>query len=147
MKNRHAVLFEKLLLATLVAATLATLNADTLSVGGDEGRAAVAATPTDEDAGLVAPGVTGHRAQGPVLVSMPSLVYPAMAKQANATGMVHVKLLVGSDGRVLEAHAVSGPILLRSYAEKTILQWRYAPAVFNSHPIEATTYASLNFRM
>jgi len=59
--------------------------------------------------------------------------------------MVRVKVVVGTDGRVIEAHAVSGPFLLRSFAEKAIRQWRYAPAVFNSHPIEATTYASLNF--
>ncbi|HEV3201529.1 MAG TPA: energy transducer TonB [Bryobacteraceae bacterium] len=147
MTTRHAVLFEKLLLATLVAATLATLSAETLSGGAAVRRAAAAATATDEDAALVAPGVTGYQAQGPVLVSAPSLAYPAIAKQANESGLVRVKVLIGRDGQVIEAHAVSGPFLLRWSAEKAIRQWRYTPAVFNSHPIEATTYASLNFHL
>jgi len=147
MTIRYAVLFEKLLLVTLLAATHATLGAETVSGGGDERRAAVAAAVTDEDPALVAPGVTGHRALGPVLVSMPPLIYPALAKQANAAGIVRVEILIGSDGRVIEAHAVSGHFLLRSYAEKTIRQWCYAPAVLNSHPIEATSYVSLNFHM
>jgi TonB family protein len=139
------MLFEKLLLMTLLAATPAILSAETLSGGGDERRAGVSATVPDEYSAIVAPGVAGHRGQGPVLVSMPPLVYPALAKQANAAGMVRVEILIGRDGQVIEAHAVSGHFLLRSYAEKAIRQWRYAPAVLNTQPIKATTYASLNF--
>ena len=172
MTTRHAVLFQGLLLGILTtAATPAARSAEappqiatcgpavnswnaasevegkTTTSGGDELRAAVARTATGEDSELIAAGVAGHRAQDPILVSMPPLVYPALAKQANAAGLVRVKLLVGQDGRVLEAHAVSGPFLLRSFAEKTIRQWRYRPAVLNSHPIAAAAYANLSFHL
>jgi hypothetical protein len=36
---------------------------------------------------------------------------------------------------------------LRLFAERAIRQWRYAPAILNSRPIEAATYATLDFRL
>ena len=87
----------------------------------------------------------GDKIKPPVLISKPPLVYPAMAKSARASGPVVVKVRVGMDGRVLDAHATSGPFLLLFAAEESVRSWRYKPALLDKEPVEATTYVTLNF--
>jgi TonB family protein len=68
-------------------------------------------------------------------------VYPADAAARNATGTVRVYYVIGGDGKVYNAHAISGSGLsedpaLRRAAEDAVLQWRYEPATIDGKPVE-----------
>ncbi len=71
--------------------------------------------------------------------------YPALARQARISGTVRVEAVIGKDGRVKSARAVSGPPLLRRAAEDSVKQWVYTPALLNGAPAETTTQVDLNF--
>ena len=67
-------------------------------------------------------------------------IYPADAAARNITGTVRVYYVIGGDGVVYNAHALSGDGLsedssLRKAAEEAVLQWRYQPATMNGKPI------------
>lgn len=68
-------------------------------------------------------------------------VYPPEAKAQHITGTVRVYYVIGGDGKVYNAHALSHPGLsedpsLRKAAEDAILQWKYKPATMDGKPIE-----------
>jgi TonB family protein len=74
--------------------------------------------------------------------------YPQVAQGARAEGTVEVRILVDKKGRVAEACAMSGHLLLREAARKAALGWAFAPnfgfskgSKFKQHYIQA----SLNF--
>jgi TonB family protein len=68
-------------------------------------------------------------------------VYPADAAAQHISGIVRVYYVIGGDGAVYNAHALSGEGLsedpsLRKAAEDAVLQWRYQPATMDGKPIE-----------
>ncbi len=54
-------------------------------------------------------------------------VYPAEAKRQGIGGDVSVSVLVGLDGHVDAAHAISGPELLRDAAVDSVQKWTFKP--------------------
>lgn len=81
------------------------------------------------------------------VVYSPAPEYPAAAAEARVHGEVTVHAVVDPDGKVIYAHAVSGPPLLRGAAEKAVHRWRYSPLLDNGKPIAVTTTAVLDFRV
>jgi TonB family protein len=68
-------------------------------------------------------------------------VYPADAAAQHISGTVRVYYVIGGDGAVYNAHALSGEGLsddpsLRKAAEDAVLQWRYEPATMDGKPIQ-----------
>ncbi len=68
-------------------------------------------------------------------------VYPAVAAAQHIFGTVRVYYVIGGDGAVYNAHALSGERLsedpsLRKAAEDAVLQWRYQPATMDGKPIQ-----------
>jgi TonB family protein len=68
-------------------------------------------------------------------------VYPADAAAQHISGTVRVYYVIGGDGAVYNAHALSGQGLsedpsLRKAAEDAVLQWRYQPATMDGKPIQ-----------
>jgi TonB family protein len=68
-------------------------------------------------------------------------VYPADAAAQHISGIVRVYYVIGGDGAVYNAHALSGEGLsedpsLRKAAEDAVLQWRYQPATMDGKPME-----------
>jgi TonB family protein len=68
-------------------------------------------------------------------------VYPAGATAQRITGTVRVYYVIGGDGAVYNAHALSGEGLsedpsLRKAAEDAVLQWHYQPATMDGKPIQ-----------
>lgn len=61
--------------------------------------------------------------------------YPPMAKQIRLTGEVSVEIIISSEGRVLNARAISGPPMLRLAAEDAALKWRFKPTTQNGKPM------------
>ncbi len=79
------------------------------------------------------------------LIRRAPTTYPALARQARITGTVRVEAVIGTDGRVKSARAVSGPPLLRQSAVDSVKQWVYTPALLNGKPAETTTQVDLLF--
>lgn len=73
--------------------------------------------------------------------------YPPGAKRFNIAGSVDVQITVSAAGRVTEAKAISGHILLRAAAEEAALQWVFEPATMNGVPIETQTVLSFAFKV
>jgi TonB family protein len=68
-------------------------------------------------------------------------VYPANAAAQHISGTVRVYYVIGGDGAVYNAHALSGEGLsedpsLRKAAEDAVLQWRYQPATMDGKPVQ-----------
>jgi TonB family protein len=68
-------------------------------------------------------------------------IYPVDAAARHTSGTVRVYYVIGGDGAVYNAHALSGEGLsedpsLRKAAEDAVLQWRYQPATMDGKPIE-----------
>lgn len=75
------------------------------------------------------------------LVKKVDPVYPSEAAAQHITGIVRVYYVIGGDGAVYNAHALSGDGLsedpsLRKAAEDAVLQWRYQPATMNGMAIQ-----------
>jgi len=75
------------------------------------------------------------------LINKVEPVYPADAAAQHIFGTVRVYYVIGGDGAVYNAHALSGEGLsedpsLRKAAEDAVLQWRYQPATMDGKPIQ-----------
>jgi TonB family protein len=74
-------------------------------------------------------------------------VYPPDAKKARIQGTVVLKTTVGSDGKVEDVEAVSGPKELQQSALDAVRQWTYKPYLLNGEPIEVETQVSVIYSL
>jgi len=86
----------------------------------------------------------------PKLIKKVDPVYPPEAAARNAVGIVRVYYVIGGDGRVYNAHAISGDGLsedpsLRKAAEEAVLQWRYEPGTLDGKPLQSTVTVDIKF--
>jgi protein TonB len=65
--------------------------------------------------------------------------------RTRASGEVKVEAVIGVDGRIKSARAVSGPTLLQRAATDAVRQWVYKPAVLDGVPVESQTDIVLTF--
>jgi TonB family protein len=79
------------------------------------------------------------------LIKTAPLVYPAIAKARNITGMVVVEVKVGKDGKVSSPRFVSGPPVFRDAAFDAVTHYQFKAAKLNGQPIEQVTQIRLNF--
>ena len=54
-------------------------------------------------------------------------IYPEIARNSHVSGVVTVAITITPQGTVAEAHAVSGPVLLRPAAVNAVKNWRFRP--------------------
>jgi TonB family protein len=87
--------------------------------------------PTPAPAPRVSKGVTS----GEALIK-PQPIYPSIAKQINASGEVQVSILIGENGRVIEAKAVKGHPVLRAAAEEAARKWVFKPTLLDGKPVK-----------
>jgi TonB family protein len=73
------------------------------------------------------------------------LIYPAIAKARNITGIVVVQVDVDKDGKVSNPKFISGPPIFRDAAFESVLQYKFKPAKLNGQAIAQTTQIRLNF--
>jgi TonB family protein len=102
--------------------------------------AAPTPTMTPRPRGPISGGVLNGRA-----ISLPQPAYPPIAKAANASGTVAVRVLIDEDGKVTEAQAVSGHALLRKAAEEAARNARFSPTQLSGHPVKVTGVITYNF--
>jgi TonB family protein len=66
-------------------------------------------------------------------------VYPASARQAHIQGTVVVQAVIGTDGKVSELHAVSGPAQLQESAIDCVRKWEFRPFLVSGKPAVVET--------
>ena len=66
------------------------------------------------------------------VISRVKAVYPEMAKRMKITGSVLLNVTVEPSGRVKAVNPVMGENLLLKPAKDAVIQWRYAPAHFET---------------
>jgi len=71
-------------------------------------------------------------------ISLPAPEYPAIAKQAKASGAVAVQVTVDENGAVISAHAVSGHPLLRAASVAAARQAKFSPTLLMGEPVKVT---------
>lgn len=78
-------------------------------------------------------------------LSKPVPRYPDAARAARIEGTVRVRIVVGEDGSVLTAKAVSGRELLRNAAVDAACRSSYAPTLLSGTPVKVVGVISYNF--
>jgi TonB family protein len=90
---------------------------------------------------FIKPKISTAKFVPPKLIKKVAPVYPSGAESQHIGGTVRVYYVIGADGAIYNAHAISGDGLsddlsLRKAAEEAVLQWRYQPATLDGKPIQ-----------
>lgn len=78
-------------------------------------------------------------------ISLPAPEYPAIAKQAKASGAVVVQVTIDENGSVISAHAASGHPLLQASAVAAARQAKFSPTLLMGEPVKVTGVIVYNF--
>lgn len=78
-------------------------------------------------------------------ISLPKPPYPAIARQAHASGTVVVQVTIDENGNVISAAAVSGHPLLRGVAVQAARGARFSPTKLSGQPVKVTGVITYNF--
>jgi len=81
------------------------------------------------------------------LVYAPPPAYPMRAEMTRTEGKVMVEAVVGKDGRVIRARAISGHQLLRAAALREVYARRYQPYTVRDRPIDVATIVTVDFHL
>jgi protein TonB len=73
--------------------------------------------------------------------------YPEIAKQAGLEGLVTLKLLVGTDGRVLGVVVLDGMPVLNEAAIQAARQYLFQPALSSGRPVAVWVAVPFRFRL
>ena len=79
------------------------------------------------------------------VVSKPKPAYPPALRSANVKGTVVVRVRIGTDGSVVSAEAVSGPVLLRGVSEAAALRATFTPTLISGEPVSVRGLLTYNF--
>jgi len=94
-----------------------------------------------------APVAAPKAMRDPKLISSSRVTYPASAKQSNVQGSVTISASIDAKGAVVDAKALSGPLLLRQAAVDSVKQWKYSPAQEDGKPVPAQVTVNVDFRL
>ena len=78
-------------------------------------------------------------------LSKPQPRYPYEAKEARIKGVVMVQIVVGEEGDVVTARAVSGHELLRDAAVDAACRSRFSPTKVSGRPVKVAGVITYNF--
>jgi protein TonB len=78
-------------------------------------------------------------------ISLPKPQYPAIARQAHASGTVVVQVTIDENGGVISAHAISGHPLLQAVAVQAARGARFSPTKLSGQPVKVTGVITYNF--
>ncbi len=108
----------------------------------EQGAAASDAVPrsTDEPNQMQVTRITvAARRQAGKLVIWAPPEYPPAVRATGLRGTVRLRVLVGADGRVLQADALDGDPVLTEVAVETVKQWMYLPTLLNGTAVEVSS--------
>jgi protein TonB len=98
-------------------------------------------TPRKNIPSRISGGVVNGKA-----ISLPKPAYPAAARAVNAKGSVNVAVVIGKNGNIISASAVSGHPLLRSAAVSAARRARFAPTFLSGQAVEVSGVIVYNFQ-
>jgi TonB family protein len=78
-------------------------------------------------------------------LSKPQPAYPPIARAAHASGQVNVQIIVGENGEVISAQAISGHPLLQQAAVEAAYRARYSPTLLSGQPVKVSGVIAYNF--
>lgn len=107
---------------------------------GNSARPKPTPEPTPSKKTVVSGGVLNGKA-----ISKPQPAYPPMAKAAHVSGTVAVQILVGEEGDVLSAKAVSGHPLLQQAAVDAASQAKFPPTLLEGQKVKVSGILTYNF--
>jgi len=99
-----------------------------------------AAPPGKQSEAEISGGVLNGKA-----ISLPRPAYPPIARQAHASGMVVVQVIIDEAGDVSAAHAVSGHPLLLAASVAAAKQAKFSPTKLCGEPVKVTGVITDNF--
>jgi periplasmic protein TonB len=73
--------------------------------------------------------------------------YPAIARSARISGVVHLVGVIGKDGTVQNLQLVSGHPILARAAMEAVRQWVYKPTLLNGIPVEVVAPIEVDFNL
>ena len=88
----------------------------------------------------VSSGVLNGRA-----LSLPTPVYPDIARRMRTEGVVQVEVVVDENGKVVSARALSGPGMLRDAAVKAASLAHFSPTKLSGLPVKVSGLINYNF--
>jgi periplasmic protein TonB len=103
--------------------------------------------PPDAAAAPSAPIRVGGDVQMAKLVRKVIPEYPALAKTARVSGVVHLLGIIGKDGTIQNLQLISGHPLLAHAALEAVKQWIYQPTLLNGQPVEVIAPIDVNFTL
>jgi protein TonB len=80
-------------------------------------------------------------------VNKPVPAYPPIAIAARQEGTVTVEILIDEQGRVVNATAKEGPLMLREAARQAAMLARFTPTKLNGEPVKVSGVISYNFTL
>jgi protein TonB len=82
-----------------------------------------------------------------VLAPQARPVYPEEAKEKRIQGTVKLRAVIARTGELRNIEVLEGDPLLVPAALTAVRQWRYAPCLMNSEPLEVVTPIDVNFNL
>jgi protein TonB len=89
----------------------------------------------------------GGNVQAAMVMKRVQPVYPALAKSARVSGVVHLAAVIAKDGTIQELKSLGGPALLITAAMDAVKQWVYRPTLLNGEPVQVETTIDVNFTL
>lgn len=89
----------------------------------------------------------GGQVQSAMLIRSAPPQYPPTAKAAGITGVVLLRVTIGTDGSVQDVQVISGNPLLAKAAVDAVRGWVYRPTLVNGRPTQVETEARFNFTL
>ncbi|HEY7181878.1 MAG TPA: energy transducer TonB [Blastocatellia bacterium] len=71
--------------------------------------------------------------------------YPLAARNRGLSGKVDVRVVISEMGRVVDAKALNGPMMLQGAAIAAARQWVYKPATLNGAPVKTESVLTFTF--
>jgi TonB family protein len=121
---------------TRVTITFVLVNA----IDGTISKTERAERPRESSRGVIFGGVLNSKA-----ISLPNPNYPAIARQAQASGTVTVEITVDEDGNVIAARAVSGHPLLQAASVDVARLAKFSPTLLSGEPVKIRGVLVFNF--
>lgn len=79
------------------------------------------------------------------IIEIPKPEYPPIARAAHVQGTVEVQVVIGFDGSVIAAAAISGHPLLQAAAVNAARQARFTPTKYKGEPVKVAGVIQYNF--
>ncbi len=84
--------------------------------------------------------------QVPLLVKKVQPHYSKEAKAEKAQGPVRFEVVIGKDGKVVDARLLNGNPLLEDDAKAAVRQWEWKPRLVGGQPVEVVTSVEVEFQ-